>query len=424
MKKTAYTVDERLVVTETNFQSKVKWIIGAIERTVGVSNPRVTWGKSTVNKGMHKKIYGKFTPKAQSWISEVLEEEPTLSKKKVSVVTVEYQEFSLVGTVTFRPDPRRSLGVSFDTGYAFKIKVGRKFYPFSHFSSDYIENSLKKAVPSLNEKAHAQSILKEIKRIRGIEDIEDNEDGTYLVSWRDGRRGGDFDEYRDRYMYDYGYNEDDASDEAYEAYQESMEAQKKQVLEAIQSKGAIIENYDVSLYRSIDITIRIKGAKMSNLRNKLIRLAKAKPELRKHLLPILKEASKSKLREKDDGFQYVGTQTYNIDAVSELWDKGGEFHWVKDLGKYGNLLEAELILQCWPRKKYAEIHITGITHSDESDGNFITHHGQTYYLTLEAKSASELMAKYEELKKKGKLKTTAMPNGYYWQTIENDGNWR
>lgn len=311
VEKTAYTVDERLAVTESNFKTKVNWIIGAIERTVGLSNPKVSFGKSTVNKGIHKKLYGKSTTTAQSWISEVLEAEPILAKKKVSVVTVEYQEFSLIGTVFFRPDPRRRLGVSFDTGFVFKIKVGRKFYPFSHFSSMEIEKHLKKALPSLNEKAQAQNFLKNIGKIRGVTVIEDNEDGTYLIEWKDSRRGGDFDEYRDRYMYDYGYDEDQASEMAHDEYYESIEAQKQSLLTAIYDKGALVVDYDVSLYRSIAVIIKMKGEKMSNLRNKIIRLAHSKPELRKHLLPLLKESSK--LRDLGKGKYQYGTFQFEIE---------------------------------------------------------------------------------------------------------------
>lgn len=285
-----FTLDDKINELTSQLKSRVRWIVKTIERTVGLSNPTISYGSSTVNKGVHKKIYSRLNATAQKRLADALSIQPLLAKKKIPVVTVSYAEFDLIGIPTFRPEPRWSqLGI--DSGNYFTMKVGRKFHSLNDFSATYIEESVKKALPSLNEEANNHAVLKSIRAIKGVRSVEDNGDGSYHLMWKDSRRGGDFDEYRDRYRYDYGYDEDQASERAHDEYYESIESQKQGLLTAIKGKGAIVVDYDVSLYRSIDITFKIKGAKMSNLRNKIIRLAHQKPELREHLLPLLKQGN-------------------------------------------------------------------------------------------------------------------------------------
>lgn len=155
------------------------------------------------------------------------------------------------------------------------------------------------------------------------------------------------------------------------------------------------------------------GITMS-LRNKLIRLAYQNPSLRDDILPMLKEsAKKSVLKDSDDGFKYVGIDTYNFHDIESLWDKGSPFHFIKEL-RYKNLSESEMIVQVFPKKKYAEIHIKGIEDEDESDGNFITIHGITHYTTLEVSTALELMHTINDVRR-GRVK---LPQSAYWQIVE------
>ena len=307
-----FTLDDKINELTSQLKSRVRWIVKTIERTVGLSNPTISYGSSTVNKGVHKKIYSsRLNATAQKRLADALSIQPLLAKKKIPVVTVSYAEFDLIGIPTFRPEPRWSPELGIDSGNYFTMKVGRKFHYLNDFSATYIEESIKKALPSLNEEANNHSVLKSIRAIKGVTGIKDNGGGTYLIEWKDSRRGGDFDAYRDRYRYDYGYDEDQASEMAHDEYYESIESQKQGLLTAIKGKGAIVVNYDVSLYRSIDVIIKIKGAKMSNLRNKIIRLAHQKPELRKHLLPLLKESSK--LKDLGKGKYQYGTFQFEIE---------------------------------------------------------------------------------------------------------------
>ena len=150
------------------------------------------------------------------------------------------------------------------------------------------------------------------------------------------------------------------------------------------------------------------------LRNKLIRLAYENPSLRVDLLPMLKEsAKKSVLRDSDDGFKYVGRDTSNFRGIESLWGKGSPFHYIEET-RYKNLSETEMIVQVFPKKKYAEIHIKGIEDEDESDGNFITIHGITYYTTFEVSTAQELMSIIENARR-GRVK---LPQSEYWQSVE------
>ena len=151
-----------------------------------------------------------------------------------------------------------------------------------------------------------------------------------------------------------------------------------------------------------------------SLRNKLIRLAYQNPSLRDDILPMLKEsAKKSVLRDSDDGFKYVGRDTYNSRDIESLWGKGSPFHYIEEM-QHKNLSETEMIVQVFPKKKYAEIHLKGIEDEDESDGNFITIHGVTYYTTFEVSTAQELMGIIENARR-GRVK---LPQSEYWQSVE------
>ena len=96
---------------------------------------------------------------------------------------------------------------------------------------------------------------------------------------------------------------------------------------------------------------------MSNLRNKLIRLAHNKPELRKHLLPILKEAKQKKYKVK---VWCDAEETYAGGSIKEDWYYSSTFKnlydvfnfleniefppFVDDLGKPSSELKGERIV--------------------------------------------------------------------------------
>ena len=157
----------------------------------------------------------------------------------------------------------------------------------------------------------------------------------------------------------------------------------------------------------------IEEAKMSGRNN-----PRGYPRFAKRVANRFLEAnSRSLLTEGDEGFRYVGSDIYNVRDMAKHWAKGKPFHFIKEMPN-GKMEEQELIFQAFPSKGVLEVHIKGITHSDESDGNFITHHGQTYYSSHSVSSVDELNA----FTKSFKPKPSQMKSLYY-QIIENDGGW-
>ena len=134
---------------------------------------------------------------------------------------------------------------------------------------------------------------------------------------------------------------------------------------------------------------------------------------------FLNKTARSMLKETDEGFSYIGEDTYSKRDLVRLWGKGRPFHYIEDM-RNGSMKEQELIIQVFPKQGKAEIHIKGITDSDKSDGNFITHHGLTYYKLESVASADQLYTLVESINPK-----TIVGRGkaLYWQTIENDGGW-
>ena len=135
----------------------------------------------------------------------------------------------------------------------------------------------------------------------------------------------------------------------------------------------------------------------------------------------LNKTARSMLRETDEGFSYLGKSTYNVRDIYRLWDSGKPFHYIEDMSN-GSMEEQELIIQVFPKQGKAEIHIKGITDSDESDGNFITHHGRTFYMTVDMYSSEELYKAITTLNPK--LLLSKNMKSVYWQVIENDGGWQ
>lgn len=135
----------------------------------------------------------------------------------------------------------------------------------------------------------------------------------------------------------------------------------------------------------------------------------------------LNKTARSKLRETDEGFSYLGKDTYNVRDIYRLWDSGQPFHYIEDMSN-GSMEEQELIIQVFPKAKEVELHIKGIEKSDKSDGNFITHHGRTFYMTVDMYSSEELYKAITTLNTKVLLSKNM--KSIYWQVIENDGGWQ
>ena len=146
-----------------------------------------------------------------------------------------------------------------------------------------------------------------------------------------------------------------------------------------------------------------------------------KPSHAKVANRFLNKTARSLLRETDEGFQYLGKSTYNVRDIHRLWDSGQPFHFIEEMPN-GSMEEQELIIQAFPKKKMVEIHIKGITDSDESDGNFTTHHGQTHYMNTEMSSSEELFKVIVTDQPKVLLRKGM--KSIYWQVIENDGGWQ
>ena len=146
-----------------------------------------------------------------------------------------------------------------------------------------------------------------------------------------------------------------------------------------------------------------------------------KPSHTKVANRFLNKTARSMLRETDEGFQYLGKSTYNVRDIHRLWDSGQPFHFIEEMSN-GSMEEQELIIQAFPKKKMVELHIKGITDSDESDGNFITHHGQTFHMTVDVYSSEELYKAITTLNTKLLLRGNM--KSIYWQVIENDGGWQ
>ena len=132
---------------------------------------------------------------------------------------------------------------------------------------------------------------------------------------------------------------------------------------------------------------------------------------------FLEANSRSLLTEGDEGFRYVGSDIYNMRDMAKHWAKGKPFHFIKEMPN-GKMEEQELIFQAFPSRGVLEVHIKGITHSDESDGNFTTHHGLTYYSSHSVSSVDELNAFIKSFKPK-----PSQMKSLYYQIIENDGGW-
>lgn len=129
---------------------------------------------------------------------------------------------------------------------------------------------------------------------------------------------------------------------------------------------------------------------------------------------------RSMLKQTDEGFRYIGADTYSKRDLVRLWGKGQPFHYIEDMSN-GSMEDQEIIVQVFPKQSKAEIHLKGITETDESDGNFVTHHGLTFFKVFSVESADQLYTLVENFDPKtliGKSKSI------YWQTIENDGNWQ
>lgn len=139
-----------------------------------------------------------------------------------------------------------------------------------------------------------------------------------------------------------------------------------------------------------------------------------KPSIQRVALKYLeKKAYRSKLKETDEGFDYVGRSTYSERDVLKMWEKGAPFHYILDLGDYKGMEEAEFIVQVFPKEKYAEVHLKGITDEDESDGNFITYHGQTLFMSVTVSEAEEL----KSMLSPSSLNTNKMES-IYWQVVD------
>ena len=126
------------------------------------------------------------------------------------------------------------------------------------------------------------------------------------------------------------------------------------------------------------------------------------------------------LQQGDEGFRYLGENTYSKRDLVRLWGKGKPFHYIEEMVN-GSMEEQELVVQVFPQQSKVEFHVKGITKSDESDGNFITHHGITYYThAAKVSSADQLYKLVEKINAK-----TIMGRGktLYWQIVENDGGW-
>ena len=146
-----------------------------------------------------------------------------------------------------------------------------------------------------------------------------------------------------------------------------------------------------------------------------------KPSHTKIANRFLNKTAQSLLRETDEGFQYLGKETYNARDIHRLWASGNPFHYIKEMPN-GSMEEQELVIQAFPKKKMVELHVKGITDSDEGDGDFRTHHGQTYYMNTEMSSSEDLYKAITTLNPK--LLSLSKMKTIYWQVIGNDSGWQ
>ena len=92
---------------------------------------------------------------------------------------------------------------------------------------------------------------------------------------------------------------------------------------------------------------------MSDLRNKIIRLAHQKPELRKHLIPLLKEASKNEARSVIQtimkGLDLDSVEAQNI----SLWNsKDGEPEYLLDISDYVDAVKLDSRWEAFVTKQH------------------------------------------------------------------------